>query len=141
MSSYNPQNVKVSLFAIPIQGVMDGEFFTAEHREDDVELHVGSQGFTTFVENANKSGMVSFILSQKSPTNLALSIAFAAKTIGMFQMEDLSDGPSPGVSGTLITGANSRIMKHAPVKRGNKIIGLEWKVLVPKLVIVAGGDL
>jgi hypothetical protein len=134
MAIYNPQNVKTSLFRILIQGVMDGEFFTAEHREDDVELHVGSQGFTTFVENANKSGMVSFMLSQMSPTNRALSIAFAAKTIGIFQMEDLSDG-------TLIVGADSRIMKHAPVKRGNKIVGLEWKILVPKLVIANGGDL
>lgn len=134
MAVYNPQNVKTSLFSILIQGVMDGEFFTAEHREDDVDLHVGSQGFTTFVENANKSGTVSFILSQMSPTNRALSIAFAAKTIGMFQMEDLSDG-------TLIVGADSRIQKHAPVKRGNKIVGLEWKILVPQLVITSGGDL
>lgn len=133
MPSYDPTLTKLT-WGFLIQGAFDGEFYTAEHQEDDVELHVGSQGFTTFVENANKSGMVTFMLSQRSPSNRLMSAAFAAKQSALVQMEDLSDGT------TLVTGANARIQKHAPIKRGNKIVAMEWKLLVPKLIIVAGGD-
>lgn len=140
MPSYDPQQTKLT-WGFLIQGAMDGEFYTAEHKEDDVELHVGSTGFAAYVENANKSGTVKFTLSQRSPSNALLSAAFNAKVVALVQMEDLSDGPTPGTAGTLVIGANARIAKHAPIKRGNKIVGMEWTLLVPNLVINAGGDL
>jgi len=133
MATFDPKATVTSWGPITFQGVMDGDFFTAEHAEDAVTVHVGSQGFATFVFNSNKSGTFSVILSQESPTNRELSLAHAANLIQMYQMEDLNDG-------TLVTGPETAIQKHAPVKRGNKIIGMEWKFICAQLTMVAGGD-
>lgn len=133
MPSYDPEKYISTWAGILLQGPMDGEFFTAEHQEADVMLHVGSQGFTTYVENANKSGTITYILSQKSPTNALLSAAFAAKVKGTWLSKDTTDT-------TAVEGADVRIEKHAPIKRGKEIIGMEWKFLVPRLKLLAGGD-
>lgn len=133
MATFDPQATNTTWGPITFQGVMDGDFFTADFSEDQVTLHVGSQGFSTFVINANKSGMFSVILSQESPTNRELSIAAATNTVEIFQMEDLNNG-------TLVTGPNTMVQKHAAIKRGNKVIGMEWKFLCGRLTMVAGGD-
>src|SRR4051812_22434373 len=134
MSSYDPTQSISTWAGILIQGPMDGQFFDAENQEDDTQLHVGSQGFATFVDNANKSGIVTVTLSLRSPTNAQLSAAFAARLKGPFLMTDLSDKI------TKVDGANARIAKHAPIKRGKEIIGVEWKFLCPVLKLIAGGD-
>jgi hypothetical protein len=133
MATFSPQQTVATFGAITAQGEMDGEFFTAKFRTAAIELHVGSKGFTTFVESADLTGEVTWMLSQESPTNRELSLAFAAKLPQMLQMEDLNNG-------TLVTGPNARIESHAEIKRGNKVVGLEWKFLVPKMTMVAGGD-
>lgn len=133
MATFDPKQTVSSFGAITAQGAMDGEFFTAKFRNAQVELHVGSQGFSTYVESADQSGEVTWMLSQESPTNRELSLVFAAGLPQMLQMEDLNNG-------TLVTGANARLESHADIKRGNKVVGYEWKFLVPNLVMVAGGD-
>ena len=133
MATFDPQQTVTNWGPITFQGVMDGEFFSAERQENAVELHVGSQGFATFVFNANKSGMFKVTLSQESPTNRELSLAHAANLIQMFQMEALDDG-------TLVTGPETAIQKHAPVKRGNKVIGFEWTFICARMDLAAGGD-
>src|ERR1041384_2957615 len=126
MAGFNPQSTVASFGAITIQGPMDGEWLSIKYQEAGVELHVGTQGFATFVENANLSGMAKVTLSQESPTNRELSLAYAAKTKAVFQAEDLSNG-------TLAVGAETRISEHAEIKRGNKIVGVEWTFLIAKL--------
>lgn len=133
MPGYDPNQV-ISTWLFPIQGAMDGEFFQAENQQNDVDLHVGSQGFASYVENADKSGMITVTLSQQSPTNALLSAAFIAKKQGTFLMKDLTD------TITIVEGKEARICKHAPIKRGNKIVGMEWKFLCKVLVLTAGGD-
>lgn len=133
MATFDPQQTVVTWGPITFQGVMDGEFFSAGFQENNMDLHVGSQGFATFVINANKSGMFKVTLSQESPTNRELSLASAANLIQMYQMEDLNNG-------TLVTGPETAIQKHAEIKRGNKVVGYEWTFLCAKLTMVAGGD-
>lgn len=133
MATFDPQQTVTTWGPITFQGVMDGEFFSAAFQENGMDLHVGSQGFATFVVNANRSGMFKVTLSQESPTNRELSLAEAAHLIQMYQMEDLNNG-------TLVTGPETAIQKHAEVKRGNKVVGMEWTFLCAKLTMVAGGD-
>ncbi len=133
MATFDPQQTVVTWGPITFQGVMDGEFFSASFQENGLDLHVGSQGFATFVVNANRSGMFKVTLSQESPTNRELSLAEAAHLIQMYQMEDLNNG-------TLVTGPQTGIQKHAEIKRGNKVVGMEWTFLCAKLTMVAGGD-
>lgn len=135
MPSYNPEFVIATWGPIIFQGVMDGEFFNAEHQEDDVMLHVGSQGYATFVENANKSGIITVTLSQRSPTNALLSIAMRARRQAVFTMKERDNVT------VIATGVDARIQKHAPIKRGKDIVGMEWKFLVPKLELEAIGDI
>lgn len=133
MARFDPTSTVITWGPSTAQGVMDGEYFSAERSENGMEIHVGSQGFATFVVNANESGMFKVTLSQESPTNREWSIFEAAKTIQMFQMEDLGDG-------ALVTGPETAIQKHAPIKRGNKVIGMEWTFICARLKLVAGGD-
>ncbi len=132
--TFDPAATNVTFGAITLQGAMDGEYFSAKFQEAKFELHVGSQGFATFIKNANESGMVKYTLSQESPSNRELSLAYAAGLKAMLQMEDLNNG-------TLIEGPDAVISEHAEIKRGNKVIGHEWSFLVAKMSITAGGDL
>lgn len=131
MAFFNPELTIMNWAGILIQGPMDGEFFNAEFQEDNNMLHVGSQGFTTFVQNANESGIVTITLSMKSPSNALLSRAL--RTQGMLLMTELD------AVTTLVKG-NAMIQKHAPIKRGKEVIGMEWKFLVAKMFMQAGGD-
>jgi hypothetical protein len=133
MATFDPTTSVLTWAGILIQGEMDGEHYTAEHYEDRHSLHVGSKGFATVIVNANESGTVVVQLSQKSPSNPLLSAAFAAGTKGPLLLKDLSDT-------TLASGADAVIAKHAAIKRGKEIIGMEWRFIVPKLRLVAGGD-
>lgn len=134
MASYDPKQINIAWAGIPFQGVMDGQFVDVDFQEDNTMLHVGAQGFTTFVENANESAIATVTLSQRSPTNQLLSAAFRTKKMGLFLIKDLSDKLTIG------TGFDTRIGKHAPIRRGKEIIGLEWKLLISRWVPVAGGD-
>lgn len=131
--TFDPQSTNVTFGPITLQGAMDGEYFNAKFQEAKYELHVGSQGFTTFVKNANESGMVKYTLSQESPSNRELSLAYAAGLKAMLQMEDLNNG-------TLVEGPDTVISEHAEIKRGNKVVGHEWTFLVARMAIAAGGD-
>lgn len=133
MATLNPNDTVFTWAGIPIQGAMDNEFFTAARRNAAVMLHVGAQGFTTYVESADESGTIKAVLSMKSPTNALLSAAFNAKLVGVAQMEDLDDK-------TLVLGANARIENHAEIKRGKEVVGMEWTWLVPVLKMAAGGS-
>lgn len=134
MASYSPNNIKTTWTSIIIQGPMDGQFFSAVHNKDDTELHVGADGFATYVDSSDFTGKIVVTLSQQSPTNALLSAALRNRVSGTFLMKDLSDVL------TLVEGQEARIAKHAEIKRGDKILGLEWTFLCKKLILQAGGD-
>lgn len=135
MSAYNPGDVNLVILGIPIQGLFDGSAIEAEFQEKGLMLHKGFQGFSSFTVNANNSGTLKFTTSQKSPSNAALSAAYAARAIGPVLMTDSSDDTE-----TLVSGAQSGISTHAPIKRGKEIVGYEWEVLIADMVMLAGGD-
>lgn len=136
MASYDPTKVIMTWASILIQGPMDDSFFEAEHKEDDVEFYTGADGEGSYVENPNKQGTVKISLRQNSASNVALSIAFGKRTAGQLLIVDGSD-----TTKTLCSGAAVRIGKHAAPKRGKSMSGMEWMFVVPRLVIVAGGDI
>lgn len=135
MSVYRPTDVSLSVIGVPIQGVMDSTWIEIDFQEDQMMLYKGAQGFGTFVVNANRSGLLKFTTSQKSPSNALLSAIALAGTVGPFQMKDSSDEVK-----TVAAGAQCAIKKHAPIKRGKEIQGYEWEVLIDELVMTAGGD-
>lgn len=136
MGAYNPNDVTLNLLGITVQGLFDGTPIELEFMEAGMSLHSGVQGFTSFVINANQTGTLKFVTSQKSPSNAALSAAYAAHAIGPMLMKDSSDDTV-----TKASGARVAISKHAPIKRGKEIQGYEWEVLIERLVMAAGGDL
>lgn len=132
MPAYNPTEFISSWAGIPIQGEMDGEFLDAAMTEDQTTLHKGAKGFGTFVHSANNSGTVKITLSQESPTNALLTAAAKTRKIGPWLSRSL-------VSATTITGAEAAIKKVADLKRGDKVIGVQWEFAVNELEIVHGG--
>lgn len=127
MPTYDPLRSVSHFGAITAHGTMDGEFFTAKFRNPAVTLYEGSGGRTALVPNQIRSGEVTWVLSQSSPTNRELSLAFAAGTIAHLTIEDLDDG-------SLVSG-DAQIENHADIKRGGRVVGMEWKFLVPSMTI------
>lgn len=133
-ATYNPQRTIATWAGILFQGEMDGEHYSLEFQEDDVTLHIGSKGHATFTENANKSAIFTAMLVQSSPTNNLLSAARAAKLAGPFMLKELD-------TLTLAEGADARIQKMTPIKRGKEIVACEWKIIIPNCIAFAGGSL
>lgn len=133
-ATYDPQRTIATWAGILFQGEFDGEHYSVEFQEDDVTLHVGSKGFATFTENANKSAIVTIMLAQNSPTNDLLSAARAAKVKGPFFIKDLD-------TATLVEGEDTRIQKMTPIKRGKEIVATEWRFIIPNCIAHAGGSL
>lgn len=135
MSVYDPLLVNLNLIGVPIQGFMKGTFIEISFQVDQMTLYKGGQGFGTFVASADRSGMLKFTTSQKSPSNSKLSALAQARQVGPMLMTDSSDDVE-----TLASGAKCAIKKHADIKRGDEIQGYEWEVLIDELVVNAGGD-
>jgi hypothetical protein len=128
MPTFDPQQTHATFGAIDAQGAMDGEFFSAKFRTPRTVLYAGTQGMAALVTGSDRTGEVMWTLSLQSPANRELSIAFAAGMTAMLQMEDFSDG-------TLVSGPDAKIEDHAEIKRGNTVVGMVWKFLVPMMKI------
>lgn len=140
VKKYNPKKVPGSWSppgkTIQFQGFMDGEFLEIEYAEDQVTLHIGTDGTVSAVLNPNKLAYVTVTLAQTSPTNAELSAQVPDADAnrlpaGAMNWEDLN-GKS------LIHGDTAFIVKTAPVMFGKSITGRKWKFAVTKAVISVG---
>lgn len=131
--SYDPERVTTTLAEILIQGAM-GDWITIEFDEDAVTLHKGTQGATAYTENAIKSAIATITIDHTSLTNDLLSAFLNAKRKGPFFMKDFAGG-------TVVEANDARLQKMTPIKRGKEIMANEWKIILPRCIAVAGGNL
>lgn len=128
MPTFDPTRSVSHFGVITAAGAFEGEVFTAKFRNPAVTLYEGSGGRTALVQSQIRSGEVTWVLAHTSPTNRELSLAFAAGRRAQITIEDLDDG-------LLVSGADAQIESHAEIRRGNKVVGMEWKFLVPVMTI------
>lgn len=68
VDTYDPTEVYVIAAGHVTTGYAEDSMITAERLEDKIEAHVGAQGETTFVRNANDVAEVTITLKHNSPS-------------------------------------------------------------------------
>lgn len=135
---YNPKRYTASWNGIPLTGVMEGEFYVVEYREDAASLVVGAQGDTTAVLNADKSATATVRLLPGAPANDMLSANQPDADLnrlptGVFMLKDLN--------GTTVVNAEvAFISKVAGIGVGKELAGREWVFTLAKASIFVGGS-
>lgn len=75
LRSYSPKDVIVSINGIPLTGYAPDTFVSISRNAELVEEEVGSDGSLSLTKIADKTGEITIMLQQTSPTNTALSAA------------------------------------------------------------------
>jgi hypothetical protein len=97
MRTVDPGKILMTFKGVNIVGIADGTFVEVERAEDGWTMYKGSDGEITRVRNRDRSGAVTFTLSQASITNTFLSaIAIADEKdgtgVGSLLIKDLNGG-------------------------------------------------
>ncbi len=145
LRKYNPKKITGSFtgsvggrpFAVAFSGYMDGSFVSAEYDEDAVSEHVGSQGETTIVLNANKKAACTVTLVQGSPANDLLSVLVPDADLNYLPVGVLSFTDLNGT--TVIASSEAWIRKTAPIEFGKEVTGRVWVLGMSDAKIHVGG--
>lgn len=129
--SWSPGNATIQ----PV-GFMDGTFLEVEYDEDAVTVHVGADGVTSYILNANSNATLTLTLAQTSPSNALLSAqAPNAKAnrlpSGPMSWRDLNGN-------TLIQGQDVVLMRVPKAAFGKGMEGRQYKFKIPDATITLG---
>lgn len=123
---------------IPLSGFADGTVLTAERSADSFSKVSGTDGVTSRAKSNDKSGSVTLVLAQTSPSNDILSA---------FQIADEKTGAgvlpliSKDLSGrTVLASANAWIRKPANATVGKDVENREWIIDCADLEMFIGGN-
>ena len=73
VKTLDPKEISIIVASHIVTGYADGTFVTIEYDEDAFSFTGGADGLGTRVKNANRSGKVTIIIQQSSPTNAYFS--------------------------------------------------------------------
>ena len=122
--TYDPKQVKISFFGIPISGFAEGTFITATPSGDRFSKAVGADGEVGRAKSNNNTHEVTLTLLQVSPSNDVLN--------GFLQADKLTNaGKGPlqivDLSGTTVMMWKDAWIKTPPdVELGNEIGERAW---------------
>lgn len=140
LSTYDPDDVTLVFFGIPISGYADGTFVSVEFNEDSFTLAVGTDGDACRAKTSNGSGRATLTLMQSSKTNDALSAVHALDIltpsgdgIGPFLMKDNSGT-------TLYAAEKAWIVKPPTTVFSREVESREWILESDKMVAHVGGN-
>lgn len=103
--------------------------FTLARDEDNVELIKGVQGDSTYVENANKAGTLTIVLSQESPDLNYIEQCAEKRVMGNLAITDSNE------SGMMRIWKNCRIQKLPDRVREKSAPDFEVVFLIPDITI------
>jgi hypothetical protein len=137
---FDPDQVVVSIAAIPIQGFSEGDMVTAEYDADAMLDVVGTDGEVVRSKNADRRATVTIRLMQTSSSNplldalhaLDMNVANGAG-VGTFLLQDLQGA-------TLLRSEKAWIAAPPSVAMGPTAGPREWKIRCAKLVGAHGGN-
>jgi hypothetical protein len=101
--TYSPEEVSVVVGGIRLSGFADGTFVTVSRDEQAFNKVTGADGKTSRSKTANRTGTITIVLQQTSPSNDVLSALALA--------DELSNA---GVVPTLIKDGSGRTLHAAP---------------------------
>ena len=140
LRTYDPDDVTLVAFGIPISGFADGTFVSVEFNEDSFTLAVGTDGDACRSKTSNKSAKMTMTLMQSSWTNDLLSAVHASDIltpsgdgIGPFLMKDNSGR-------TLFAAEKCWITKMPTTTFSREVESREWVLETDAMVAHAGGN-
>lgn len=136
--TFDPSQVIFVVGGIPIGGFKDGVGIKVERSEDSFIDVTGMDGVTSRAASVDRSGTITCVLAQTSPSNAVLSALAnldetTKKGIVPVSITDLS-GTSEYLS------ANAWIKKHAGAEFGKEISDREWVFRCVNLRMFTGGN-
>lgn len=140
LKTYDPNDVSVVAFGIPITGYADGTFVSVEFNEDSFSLTVGTDGDACRAKTSNKSARMTITLLQSSLANDLLSAVHALDIltpsgdgIGPFLMKDNSGR-------TLFAAEKCWITKMPTTTFSREAESREWVLETDAMIAFAGGN-
>lgn len=128
MSTLDPTKVTVSVGSRYITGFAPDGIFSLVWNADRVTLTVGSQGDTTYVENADNSAILALTLSPTSPSVEHLEDLCARRTEVDVNVSDASkDARKTYFS------QGCRVQKFADVVRNTQAPTNTWAIILPNV--------
>lgn len=138
LTTYDPKNVSVIIGGKIMSGFADGTFVTVERNEQAFNLKVGVDGEGTRAKSNNKSGKITIVLMQSSPSNDDLSaIAAADELTGAGIVPSLVKDNS-GTS--LATALTSWVQKYSNNEYGKEVTTRTWIMETDELQTFVGGN-
>jgi hypothetical protein len=139
MRTVDPGKILMTFKGVNIVGIADGTFVEVERAEDGWTMYKGSDGEITRVRNRDRSGAVTFTLSQASITNTFLSaIAIADEKdgtgVGSLLIKDLNGE-------TVYSAKEAWIRKIAKGEHAKEATTRQWVLDCAELTPVIGGQL
>ena len=123
MSKFDPTEVNTVLDGNVVTGFGEDTMIEAERLEDKREVHVGAQGETTIMVNANDVADVTLTLKGTSPTNKTL--------LELYKQEDpFNLSCSDENTGTGFSGSECYVRNLATFEKGGDLEEREWTIIV-----------
>ena len=128
MEIYSFENVSLLWNGRPVTGFAEGSTLAIEDNEDAILPKTGIDGSIAYAANANRSGKVTFTLSQTSASLPLLSADARDRKLGSLAVRDATAD-----SGFILQCDNCAIIKAPKVERGKEISGGEISIYVPRV--------
>lgn len=139
LRTYDPKQVSLIYGGQIVTGFAEGSFITVERNEDSANIQVGAQGDTTRTVSNNKSGRITVVLQQTSPSNAvfdAQRIAMELSGAGVASLLGKDNG-----SGDKWAGAKTWPVKPPPMGYAAETSNREWILETDDLQMTIAGQL
>lgn len=138
LRQYDPKQISLIVGGKIITGYADGTFVTPERNEDAFMLKVGVDGEGSRSKNANKSGKITIVLMQTSPSNDYLSaLALADELSGNGVVPALM---KDNLGTTLVTALSAWVKKIANPEMAKEVGTRTWVIETDELNMLVGGN-
>lgn len=137
--TYDANSCILTVGAIPILGLADGNAISIERNSDTFTPYVGITGEESRSKTNDRSGLAKITLMQTSPSNdylssLAIQDEAANAGIRAFYFKDLAGS-------TLYIAKQCYVMRPAAATFGKEVQTREWNIRLVDLLMFTGGNI
>jgi len=138
LKTYDPKSVMVLVGGVPMSGFSEGTFVTVARDEDSFSKVTGADGETSRAKRNNRSGSMTLVLHQTSPSNDVLSALALADELANAGVVPVMVKDASGRS--LLFSALGWIKKPADASFSVEIEDREWVLDLADLDMLVAGN-
>ena len=128
MQTYSAKKVLVLVNGIPVGGFKDKDMIEIDENSDGSELVKGPKGESSRYMINDDSGKIKVMLQQDSPANKLFQAFYKADKLSNGLLGSFSIMITDLNSASFYTGTDAFVKKHAPIKLGQGLNGMEWTI-------------